>query len=425
MILWLAIVFLVFVVLTVPIGFAMGGASVAALLATGKLPLMLVPQRMLTGVDSFPLLAIPLFMLAGSLMDTGGISLRLVNLAKALVGHIRGGLGMVVVVGEIFFSGISGSTAADVSAIGSLLIPTMNKAGYRPPTTVAIVSAASAMGILVPPCILMVVLGTMVNLSIGTLFISGFLPAFVLAAALLILVYYQALREGLPSEGRHSLSALIKAVREAILPMLFPAIIFGGILGGIFTATEAAAVAVAYALAIGVFVYREITWSKFFEALVETAISTALVVFLVGTASIFAWILGSEQVPQLLGTALLAISPSPVFFLLLSDLIFVIFGSFLEGMPALIILVPIMFPIAASFGVDPLHYSILVVAAIGIGLFLPPMGLGVYIATRIADVDIREAARALLPYLAVLFLALLVITYIPWFTLVVPRLLKL
>ncbi|KYH33357.1 TRAP transporter large permease [Neomoorella mulderi] len=421
----LTVSFIVLLILTVPIGFAMGLSSIIALIFQDKIPLIVVVQRIFTGMDSFPFLAIPLFVIAGALMDTGGIAIRLVNLAKALVGFIRGGLGMSVVVGEILFSGISGSTTADVSAISSLLIPAMKKAGYSIPNSVSIVSAASAMGILVPPCINMVILGAMTDQSIGALFMAGFIPAFVMAAVIMVLIYYQAVREGLPADGRPSLKTLGRTLKDGLIPMLFPIIIFGGILGGIFTVTEAAAVAVIYALFVGVFVYREITMQKLINILAEAAITTALVVFLIGTASIFSWLLTSQMVPQKLGAFIHTFTSSKIIFLLLSNLVFIIMGGILEGAPALIIFIPIMMPIAQAFGVDPLHYSILAIACVGIGLFLPPIGVGILVACRIAGITVNKVFKAMLPYIVVLLIGLLIITFVPWFSLVLPKIFSL
>jgi len=258
MLIVLGLTFLALLVLGSPIAFSMGIASVAALAIDGNVPLVIVAQRIATGSQNFAWLAIPLFILAGSLMDTGGITIRLVRLSQALVGWVRGGLGMVVVVGEIFFSGISGSSIADVSAIGAILIPPMVKAGYKRPYAVALVSAATAMGMLIPPCLLMVVLGVMTNLSIGALFMAGFIPGFVMALGLLGLIAVQARRGGISDTVQMTWRERGAAVLDSLLALMMPVIIFGGILGGVVTATEAAVLAVAYGFVIGVFVYREI-----------------------------------------------------------------------------------------------------------------------------------------------------------------------
>jgi tripartite ATP-independent transporter DctM subunit len=419
----LSVAFLVFISINVPIAFSMGLASILGLLLKGSVPLVIVPQKIFTGSDSFPLLAVPFFILAGALMDTGGISLRLVNLARALVGHFRNGLGMVSIVSEIFFSGISGSTAADTAAIGSILIPAMNQAGYTPARATAIVCAACGMGILVPPCIAMVVYGGVANASIGALFAGGFLPAFVMASALMIQLNVQARRAGVPPGRWPGVKPLARAFRESILALFMPIIIFGGILGGVCTPTEAAVLAVAYGLVVSMFVYREIDLRKLGEILIETGIVTGKVMLMVGMASVFAWILTREQVPQALANFIHSLGGGKILFLLIINIAFLFLGAVLEGVPALIMTVPILLPIATQFGIDPVHFGIILIANMGIGLFLPPVGLGVFIGCSIGKVTVAEVSKPLLPYLAVNFATVLLITYWPALTMLVPKIL--
>jgi len=420
--LFLSIAFISLVVVNVPIAFSMGLASIFGLLLRGDIPLIIVPQKIFTGSDSFPLLAIPFFILAGALMDTGGISIRLVNLARALVGHFRNGLGMVSIVSEIFFSGISGSTAADTAAIGSLMIPAMKQSGYTPPQATAIVCAACGMGILVPPCIAMVVYGGIANVSIGALFAGGFLPAFSMALALMIQLNIQARRGGVPPGKWGGIKPLAGALKEALLALFMPVIIFGGILGGICTPTEAAVLAVVYGLVISTLVYREINLAKLADILLETGMVTGKVMIMVGMASAFAWILSREQVPQALASLIFSIGGGKVFLLFLINIAFLFIGAVLEGVPALIMTVPILLPIATQLGVDPVHFGIVLIANMGIGLFLPPVGLGVLIGCSIARITMAEVVRPLFPYLVVNFAVVLLITYWPWLTLVIPGL---
>jgi len=420
--LFLSIAFISLVVVNVPIAFSMGLASIFGLLLRGNIPLIIVPQKIFTGSDSFPLLAIPFFILAGALMDTGGISIRLVNLDRALVGHFRNGLGMVSIVSEIFFSGISGSTAADTAAIGSLMIPAMKQSGYTPPQATAIVCAACGMGILVPPCIAMVVYGGIANVSIGALFAGGFLPAFSMALALMIQLNIQARRGGVPPGKWGGIKPLAGALKEALLALFMPVIIFGGILGGICTPTEAAVLAVVYGLVISTLVYREINLAKLADILLETGMVTGKVMIMVGMASAFAWILSREQVPQALASLIFSIGGGKVFFLFLINIAFLFIGAVLEGVPALIMTVPILLPIATQLGVDPVHFGIVLIANMGIGLFLPPVGLGVLIGCSIARITMAEVVRPLFPYLVVNFAVVLLITYWPWLTLVIPGL---
>jgi C4-dicarboxylate transporter DctM subunit len=421
--LFLSITFIAFVAINVPIAFSMGLASILGLLMKGTIPLVIVPQKIFTGSDSFPLLAVPFFILAGALMDTGGISLRLVNLARALVGHFRNGLGMVSIVSEIFFSGISGSTAADTAAIGSIMIPAMNQAGYSPPRATAIVCAACGMGILVPPCIAMVVYGGVANVSIGALFAGGFLPAFFMAAALMIQLNVQARQAGVAPAQWPGIKPLVRAFKESLLALFMPVIIFGGILGGVCTPTEAAVLAVAYGLVISMFVYREITIPILFDILLETGIVTGKVMIMVGMASVFAWILSREQVPQALANVIFSMGGGKILFLFLINIAFLFLGAVLEGVPAIIMTVPILLPIATQFGTDPVHFGIILIANMGIGLFLPPVGLGVFIGCSIGKVTVAEVAKPLLPYLSVNFATVLLITYWPWLTLVIPKIL--
>jgi tripartite ATP-independent transporter DctM subunit len=421
MILVLSLVFLVLLLLNVPVSFAMGLASIAAIVWQGRTPLNTVVTQMVAGMDSFPLMAIPFFILAGELMERAGISERLVNLAKALVAHVRGGLGMVVIVAEYLFSGISGSTAADISAIGSMLIGPMERAGYHKGEAIAIVCAATAMGILVPPCIFMIVLASMTNQSIGAMFVAGFLPAVVIAIGLVAYVYWRAGRLGIPRAPRASLRNVLRALADGVIAMVMPLIIFGAIFGGITTVTEAAVVAVLYAAIVGLVVYRRFRLRDLRAILLASSINTAMIMLLVGVATGFSWILTVERVPQAVAAIVTGISSSPWIFLLVSNLIFIVFGAILEGLPALIVFVPVMYPIATQLGIDPLHYGILVIASIGIGIFLPPIGVGLFIACAIGRMNMIDAARYMLPYLGILIVGLLVVTAVPWFTLVLPQ----
>jgi len=417
-----ALSFVALLVLAVPVAYTVGMAALIGLWWSGAYPLTIIVQQVFLSVDSFVLLAIPLFILAGALMETGGIAVRLVRFAQALIGWIRGGLAMAVVIAEYIFSGISGSTIADVSAIGATMIPPMTRAGYRAEEAVSVVAAASAMGILVPPCILMIVIGSIANVSVAALFIGGFIPAIVLAVAIMVYIYVQARRSGMAPARRASLGDLGRSFLDALIPLGLPVIIFGGILGGIVTPTEAAAVAVFYAGVVGLFVYREIRWSELPEILIQSAVVTAAVCFLLGTAAVVAWILAVQQVPVALLQAMTAMSAGPTAFLIFTALLFIILGAVLEGLPAVVILLPTFLPVVKQFNIDLVHYSIVVVAATGIGLFLPPIGVGLFIACGIANVSVDRVVRPMLPYVLFLCLGLLLVILFPWFTLVLPRL---
>jgi C4-dicarboxylate transporter DctM subunit len=412
--------FLVTAALGMPLAFTLALTSLTYLVGIGGVSLIILPIKILGGVDSFVLLAIPLFILGGALMESGGISERIVEFAMAIVGRVRGGLAMVTVVAEILFSGISGSTAADVSAISSLLIPSMRRAGYSAPESVSIVAAASAMGILVPPCLTMVVLGSLVNLSIVTLFLAGFIPAFMLAGVLLILIALRARRQGWPVSGRTSGADLWRAARRAIVPLGLPVLLFGGIFSGATTVTEAALIAVVYALIAGVLM-GGIRREEIGGQLAQSGIVTATTLWVLAAASAFAWILVREWVPQTLGEWIGAAGLGRAGFMTLSVAVFVLIGALLEGLPALLIFGPILFPIARTVGVDPVHYGIVVVAATGIAFFLPPVGVGLSIAAGIGRVDMDDVSRSYVPYLIALLIGLILVAAFPFFTLVLPQ----
>jgi C4-dicarboxylate transporter DctM subunit len=404
------------IMLGMPIVFSLGIACALFFVFFKKYPPQVLHTRMIGGIDSFPLLAVPFFILAGELLNTGGVTTRLVVLAKVLVGSIRGGLGMVTVLGEYFFSGISGSTVADVSAIGSLMVPALKKAGYKSDESVSIVSSASAMGMLVPPSIPAVVLGGITGMSVGALFVGGFIPAMVLMACIMVLIYLQAIRSKTAVEKRLSFKESMKAVVGAIIPLLCPVIIFAGILTGAATPTEIAVIAVLYAFIVGIFIYKEIAWNQIIPILLRTAVTTGAVMLLVGIASALSWILSTNQVPQLVGTTVTKISKSPLVFLLLSNLCFIVLGAILEGVPAMLILVPIFLPFVQQLGINQIHFGILCIACLGIGIFLPPIGMGMFIACNFAEIDVGKMFRSFAPFLIVLLIGLFIITYFPWFT---------
>jgi tripartite ATP-independent transporter DctM subunit len=418
----LIIGFVVTAALGLPLAFTLALTSLTYLLGIGGVSLTILPIKILGGVDSFVLLAIPLFILAGALMEAGGISERIVALATALVGWVRGGLAMVAVVAEVLFSGISGSTAADVSAISSLIVPAMKRAGYSGPESVSVVAAASAMGILVPPCLTMVVLGSLVNLSIVTLFLAGFIPAFLLAGALLALIALRARRHAWPRAARASGAELARAARRALVPLGLPLLLFGGIFSGLTTVTEAALLAVVYALVVGLLTHAGIERRHLVPLLARTGVLTAMTLWVLAAASAFAWILARERVPETLGDWIVSLGGGRALFLGLTIALFVVVGALLEGLPALLIFGPILFPISRDLGLDPVHYGIVIVASMGIAFFLPPVGVGLSIACGIARVEMDDVTRAFVPYLVALLVGLGLIAALPGLTLVLPRL---
>jgi C4-dicarboxylate transporter DctM subunit len=388
----------------------------------GTLPFALIAQRVGAGVENFTYLAIPLFILAGSIMEESGISTRLVGLARALVGHIRGGMGQVVIVSEIFFSGISGASLSDASAIGSLMYPTLRKSGYERGRAVALIAAACAMGILIPPCLTMVVLGALAGVSVGALFVAGFLPGLVMAFALMLLVYIQARRGLLPGgEPRVSWGDTWRAFRAAVIPLMLPVIIFGGILGGVFSPTEAASIAVLYALVVAVCVYRELSAAALYRILVQTATITGAIGLVLGAAAAFTSLLAFSGVPAQVASAVTGLSRNPIVFLVAANLIFMLFGAILDGIPALLLFVPILMPVSNQLGIDPLHFTLVAVASLGIGLILPPIGILLLVICSITQVPLGEVSRAMWPYLVILGVCLLFIIAVPSVVLVLPR----
>ena len=412
--------FLAFIALGVPIAFALGGAAMIGLAMMDGAPLVIVASRTFGAIDSFTLLAIPFFILAGELMETGGISQRLVTLARVLVGHVRGGLGNVVVVGMVLFSGISGSTQADAAAVGSVMIPSMKNHGYSAGRAGAIVAAAAGMGILVPPCLTMVVYGSVTNVSIGALFAAGFLPAIVMAIALIVHQMIDARRAGLEPEPKATWTERARALIAASWALFMPVIIFGGILGGVFTPTEAAVVAAVYAMFVGMIVYREITPAFLYRALVRTGIVSGVVMLMIAGANIFSWLMTVEQVPHTLASAMQAAGGGKTVFMLLSIIAFIVLFALLDGLPGMLMIIPVFVPIAQQLGIDLLHYGIVMTTVMGISLFLPPLGVGLFIVLGIAGCSLREISRHLLPYLVTMAAVALVIAFVPWISYALP-----
>jgi len=419
--------FIFLLALNIPVAFSMVLACIGTLWWQGLIPISTVTMKLYSGIDTFPFLAIPLFILAGGLMEQGGISQRLVRLASNLVGHIRGGLGFVVVVSEIFFSGISGSSIADASAIGSLLLPSMVRAGYTAAQATAIVAAATGMGMMIPPCLNMVVLGAVANISIAGLFMGGFLPGFLMAITLTVILYIQSSRGILPgaTSARPSMREVLISIRDSVIPLMMPVIIFGGIFAGIFTATEAAAVATVYAFIVSYYVYHEINRKELYKILVDTAVMTGVVSLLVGAATGFSWILATYQVPRLIGSFITSVGGGQYMFLFLTIVVILVFGTMLDGLPAILIFFPILYPIATSLGVDPLHYGVLVIAVVGVAIVAPPIGLCLVILCSLAKIKLTDAIQPLIPYISILVADLFVIAFWPWLVLILPTLFKL
>jgi C4-dicarboxylate transporter DctM subunit len=416
----IAVVFVVLALLSMPIVFALGISGFIALLI-GGFSLQKLPSSLVSGSQGWVLLAIPTFVFAGNLMERCGMSYALVSLARALVGWVRGGLGMSVVLAEYFFSGISGSTIADVSAIGAMLTPPMLRAGYRPEHAASLVASATAMGILVPPAIFMIVLGQITDTSVVGIFLGGFLPAGVTALVLMAVIFLQAHRLGWPKDTRPTRAVFTTAVRESLVPMGVPVLIVLGFFFGVFTATEAGALVAAYAILATFLYYRNVGAREMLVLLYESALLTAAVVFLLAVASIYQFLMGMMGVPLLLGEVLAPLQPTPWLFLVAVSVIVMLFGMVLEGLPAAVVLVPVVFPIAKKIGIHPIHFDIVLTAAVGIGLFLPPIGVGLLMALRFANISVTDHFRGYWPYLLALFTGLLLLICFPEITLFLPR----
>lgn len=411
------------IVIGIPIAFAIAVSGMAYLIFESTVPLLVVAQRMVVGVDSFTLLAIPLFLLAGSLMAEGDITPRIMKFASTLVGHIPGGMAMVMVVSCMFFGAISGSGVADVAAIGSILLPAMKGQGYKSPFSAALLGCSGALATVIPPSIVMVILGVTMGTSIGKLFLGGILPGVATGTALMIIAYFFSIREKYPRLPKATWKEKLTAFRDALLPLLAPVIILGGILKGIFTATEAGGVAALYALILSMFIYRKVTLKRLFGISLEVARVSAVVLFIIAAANLFGWILAAEDIPQKVANLILSISTNYWIVLLLFNLLLLMLGMFMETIAIIIIVLPIFFPIMSQLGMDPIHLGVMVCVNLAIGANTPPLGVDLIAACKIAHVRYEDSFRFLLPLLAAMVLILVLMVIFPPFVTWIPDLL--
>jgi tripartite ATP-independent transporter DctM subunit len=410
-------------VLGVPLAFAILGASVATiLLYRPGLPIELVAQHVVAGIDNFPLIAVALFLFSGELMNSGGITRRIVDFASTLVGHIRGGLGHVTVLASMIISGISGSAVADAAATGSVMVPAMKRAGFPPAFSAALCETAAVMGPIIPPSIPMVIYAILVEVSVGRMFVAGIIPGILMGVFLMLAVYAVSRRRNYPFGRWGGLAAVVAAFWAALAALATPVIILGGILGGIFTVTEAGAIACVYCVLIAVLIYRQLGWRELGTALVTAARGTAAVMLIVGASGLMGWLIADLQINKQAADLIFHLTQSPWIFLAIINVFFLIVGMFMDPLAALIVFVPILLPAAVSLGIDPIHFGVVIVINLMIGLCTPPVGYLIYLMANVANEPPQRVIRESLPFLGVLLLTLIATTFVPALTLALPRL---
>jgi tripartite ATP-independent transporter DctM subunit len=410
--------------LSVPIAFGVGLAGASALLLMPRVSFELIVQRMFHGLDSFLILSVPLFLLFGELMESARITDRLVSFTVTLMGRLRGGLGHVTVATECILSGVTGSGAGDAAALGSVLVPAMVSAGYRTPYAAALVGAASVLGPIIPPSIIMLVYASIANVSVGRMFLGGFGPGLVAAALLMVMTSVMARRRGMPAGRQASLGEVLRAARRASLVLLAPFIVIAGIVGGLFTATESAGIACVYALVLGLGIHRTLTVKDLPPIFVRTMVTTGQVMFVLATASVFSWILARGNVPAQLAQLPFFSEASPPWLILAAlNVLLLIFGCLMDSLAVLLIITPMILPIATRAGIDPIHLGVVMAVNLSIGLITPPFGSAMFVLMGISRCSMAEFSREAWPYVALLVVALLLMTYVPGVVLFLPNLL--
>jgi len=414
--------FLVCFFMGIPLALVMGITGIVVLIAMG-VPLEVVAQRMFTGIDSFPLMAVPFFILAGDLMNRGGTTMRIIGFANSLVGHIRGGLAHACIVANMIFAGISGSSVADASAIGSIMIPSMEKSGYDLDFSAALNSVAATIGPIIPPSIIMVIYGVSVNVSVGGLFAAGFVPGILMGLALMIVVTRVAKKKNYPTSEGFSGKRVAAEFRSSMWALMAPIIILGGILGGVFTPTEAAAVAVIYSFFVGKFIFREIAWKDVPHILFQSGITTGAILLIISLANVFAWVIAANQVPVKLSAMFLSATSNPYVFLLIVNILLLIVGMFMETGAAIILLAPILAPIAVKLGIHPLHFGFMMVFNLAIGMATPPVGVCLFVSCGITGLSLEKVSAAAMRFVVALLGVLILVTYVAPISLFLPKLL--
>ncbi|MDR1708380.1 MAG: TRAP transporter large permease [Candidatus Accumulibacter sp.] len=410
-------------VINVPIGFALAVASVACVLASGTMPPIVVPQRMIAGADSFPLMAIPFFMLAGTIMERGGVSRRIVNLASSLVGHVSGGLASVSILACTFFAAISGSTPATAAAVGKLTIPEMEERGYAKDYASAVVASAACLGVIIPPSITMVVFGVVANVSIGKLLIGGIIPGLFLSLLLVITNYLLTKRKAIPTEKKQTWGERWKYLADAFWGLMMPVIILGGIMTGVFTPTESAAIAVVYGLLVSCFVYKELTLKDLIPVFYKASLGSAMIMVLIAAASPFGWLMTILQVPQATSRAMLALTTNWAILYVLMLLCYLALGCFMETGAIILLVVPIFAPIAQQVGIDLVQFGVVTVISLAIGMATPPVGISLFATCGVSGVAIDKLSKQVIPFLAVLIGGMFFLAFVPIVSTFLPDLL--
>ena len=412
--------FLLCIVIGFPIAFSLGIVSFAYLVAY-DIPAITMAQKMISGINTYSLLAVPFFIMAGNLMNTGGVTTRLFRFASAFVGWIPGGLGHANIVASMIFAGMSGAAIADAGGLGTIEIKAMQDEGFDTPFAAAITAASSIIGPIIPPSIPMVIYASIANVSVGKLFLAGAVPGLLMGLALMIMVYFFAKKRKYPVHAKFDVKEAAKSFADGFLPLMTPAVILGGILGGVFSPTEAAMIASTYALVLGVIVYREIKIKDLYGVILETIKTTSMVVYIISSAAIYGFLLGREQVPQDVARFLFTISRNPHIILVIIIAFLMVIGCFLETTAALILLTPILVPPAIELGFDPVHFGLVVVLTLMLGLITPPVGVVLYITSNIAKLSFEETTKATVPYLIPMSIVLVLSAYIPDIVMFLPN----
>ena len=418
--------FILCLVVGVPIAMALGISALVSIYFGTTLPLGIITQKAFTALDSFPLLAIPFFMLAGNLMGKGGVSKRLLDLATKIVGWMTGGLALVTIVACMFFAAISGSGPATVAAIGGFMIPAMIARKYEPGFAAAVTAAAGSIGVIIPPSIPFVLYGVIGSVSVGSLFLAGVIPGLLIGVGLMITAFIVAKRQGFEvnSVEKFELKEVLKSTWDAKWALLIPVIILGGIYGGVFSPTEAAVVACVYALIIGVFVYKELTLKDVYKCFLESVVINSTTMIIIGLSVSVAYYMTLEKMPDSISDFLISFSSNPIVILLLINILLFFVGMFIDTISALVVLTPILLPIVVSVGVDPIHFGVILVSALALGFITPPLGVNLFVASSVGGVKFEKIVAAVIPFIISMIICLLVITYVPSISLWLPNFLQ-